>query len=558
MHSPITSCMDRNKITERLYQAAIWGCLVTALALMLLLVTAYRAQAQWSTDPAAPMVVCNAANSQRHLTAISDADSGYFAFWSDLRNDAARAQLYGQHFDSEGNALWAANGELLWDQPGRSVNQTAALLLPDGSVLVSFFSGASVNAADTVWAMRFNTDGSAMWAGPSTLLVGLDYRSMQLVASGDCAFLVAYCEGCSGGGYGCRMQRLHMDGTTDFPLPGQPVGANYIGPYSVDPDGAGGIVFNIRCANGAGTCLKAQRFDSLGIAVWPAYLDVADANGLAYGFTTAKDDEGALTSVWEYYGDLRMNRIDTTGSSLWSPAVVPVCEAASGQGALSAMVHDGSLFTSWFDDRTDSSGLYVQRHDLATGAPQWSATGLPVIIESVYIPTSRLVPSDSGAVIAIMDMSGPHMYCAMRVRPDGTLAWEEAVSFATVNGPFYELRTELPDGNGGVVSFWESPDGNLYGARIYRNGKLYNDVGVHERDTLGSVRAWPNPTNGRITFEIPANEQLIGIEVLNTLGSMAGRFGRSTTIDTSSLPTGTYTARIQTSSSAHTVRFIKD
>ena len=73
--------------------------------------------AQWSTDPAAPMPVCNAANAQRNLIAIADADSGYYAVWSDLRNNVDRAQLYGQHFDSEGNALWAAYGELLLSNP---------------------------------------------------------------------------------------------------------------------------------------------------------------------------------------------------------------------------------------------------------------------------------------------------------------------------------------------------------------------------------------------------------------------------------------------------------
>ncbi|MBK9288342.1 MAG: hypothetical protein IPN38_11840 [Flavobacteriales bacterium] len=85
-------------------------------------------------------------------------------------------------------------------------------------------------------------------------------------------------------------------------------------------------MFSIRCGNGAGTCLKAQRFDSLGTAVWPGYVDLADAEGLNYGFATSMDDTGTQTAVWEVNGDLRMRRIDTLSTSLWSPSVLAACD----------------------------------------------------------------------------------------------------------------------------------------------------------------------------------------------------------------------------------------
>ncbi|MBV6403747.1 MAG: hypothetical protein IT228_09435 [Flavobacteriales bacterium] len=38
--------MDRSRLVARIFDVAIWACLVVALALLLLLVTAYRVQAQ--------------------------------------------------------------------------------------------------------------------------------------------------------------------------------------------------------------------------------------------------------------------------------------------------------------------------------------------------------------------------------------------------------------------------------------------------------------------------------------------------------------------------------
>ena len=186
--------------------------------LPLALLATLHTTAQWSTDPANPMVVSTMANAPQHLTAIADADSGYFAFWSDLRNDPSKGDLYGQHFDSDGNALWTADGEMLLTNPIKSINQLAPLLMPDGSVIVSYLTGSGTVGADSVRAMRFDANANALWAEPSVLLTGLDYRSLKVVESESCAYLVAYCEACGGGGYGCKMQRVRMDGSTALPF----------------------------------------------------------------------------------------------------------------------------------------------------------------------------------------------------------------------------------------------------------------------------------------------------------------------------------------------------
>lgn len=512
------------------------------------------ATAQWSTDPASPMVVCNAANDQAFPRAVADADSGFYVVWSDLRANGSLAEIYGQHFDSEGNGLWAPNGQLLASRPGKSLNEPAVATLADGSLIVAYTIATNwAGAGDTLSAIRVAADGTSIWPTPITLLSGSGpYARPTLLHSGDALIAGAF-RPSSGG---LRLQRFRADGSITAPAAGAQLGNSY-GPYTLEADGVGGCYHTMRLGNGAGAPLRAWRVDSTFTELWTP-VTLSDANGLYYSYATTTGPDASLTAVWEYSGVLKMNRIDSTGVSQWSPAVLPVCTNPALQTNHNTLVHDGALYVCWRDNRTDSMGLYMQRFDLASGAPQWNTTGVPTIIENFYIPTSRLVASDSGAVIGIMDMSGPSGYSAMRMRADGTRAWDEAVSFATNNGPFYAERTELSDGSGGVVSFWRSSGGDLYGARIYRNGKLYNDVGIREA-AAGSttLAAYPNPAQETITFDLPASTRILAVELFDASGRYIGIAHTQRTLDIQMLNPGLYTARLSTSEGVRTSRFIK-
>jgi hypothetical protein len=499
------------------------------------------------------MVVCNAANIQYYPRAVADADSGFYVVWSDLRANGSQAEIYGQHFDSEGNALWGPNGQLLASQAGRSLNEPAVERLNDGSLVVAYVNSANVGAGDTLTAIRVAADGTLLWPAPINVLSGTGpYAKPKCIRSG--AGLIIGADRFNTGGV--QLQRILPDGSSTGPTNGVPAGSGS-GGSTLIPDGVGGGYLTMAQGNGAGAPLRTSRVDSM-LTVQLANMDLTDASGLFYGFATTTDAGSSLTAVWEYSGELKMIRIDTTGATQWSPSVRPVCAHPAIQTNHAALVHDGALYVSWRDNRTDSMGLYMQRFDLASGAPEWNPTGVPVIIEGVYIPTSRLVASDSGAVIGIMDMSGPSGYSAMRMRADGTTAWDEPVSFATNNGPFYAERTELSDGNGGAVSFWRSFNGDLYGARIYRNGKLYNDVGLREAAAgIATIAAYPNPAQEAITFDLPASARILAVELFDASGRRIGIAHTQRTLDIRALNPGLYTARLLTSEGVRTSRFIK-
>lgn len=102
------------------------------------------------------------------------------------------------------------------------------------------------------------------------------------------------------------------------------------------------------------------------------------------------------------------------------------------------------------------------------------------------------------------------------------------------------------NGNGGAVVFWETSTGDLYGARIYRIGLLYNNVSVNELDRSIRVTAFPNPAQGRITFQLPSGERIRSIELIDVLGAVTVAIPNGNTIATDGIAHGSYTVRIQT------------
>lgn len=497
--------------------------------LLLVLGIPLAAQPQWSTDPSTPMVVCNATGNQGIPCVVDDDQGGWYVFWSDPRVSSTQKELYGQHYDAEGMAQWEANGRQVLSLPWTSLNEVAAVRISDGHVMLAILSKVnSGGGSDTVRAFLIDNQAQQLWSEPALLSVSgpgifgncFGFSNPQGIASGDGAYFCYSGDSQGSNGY-YVMQRIRADGTVDFTVPGKqvPYNAGY-GPFKILPDGAEGMVVGWRCSNGGGTCHRATRVDSEGNATWPANLEVsAGGAGLTYEFRMAADGAGGFVSVWEENSDLGMTRFDTTGTILWSPSPSYACTESHTQSSPALVFNDGSLYVAWKDNRppANNADLYLQRVDTSDGSLQWNADGVLTIHENSYIPSASIVASDSGCVIAMMDFNLGTKYSAMRMRPDGTTAWPAPISFTTGTQPFYDDRVQLPDGDGGVVAFWRSQPGDIYGARIYRNGLYYNNVGigVHEEAHLTIA---PNPAIEQVVITAPQKTSISLIRLFDMHG----------------------------------------
>jgi len=540
--------------------------LAIPVAIISLLVLSLTCSAQWSSDPTAPMALCNAANNQTGLKVISDSDSGYYAFWSDARANASLNQLYGQHLDASGNALWTANGMLIIDQPDSSINENVPLLLPDGDLMIIYSYNSSVYVGEVIMAMRFSPEGLPVWAapvqisrgGPGPLGTIHNFQQIKCLVSGDNVWLAWAYDPQGGNGY-YAVERMDFDGNTQLGSPGLGTGLGF-GPFTIHDDLAGGLILDWRTSNGSGAPLKAMRIDSAGAPVWTGQLNVsAGTAGLNFAFATAADSTGSYISIMETNNDLAMARYDTAATFLWAPQPFYACNESHTQSTPDLLLMDDHFYVAWRDSRPPASNadMYLQKFDM-DGTPLWTADGVEVIAMNTYIPTPLVVAGDEGAVIATFD--GGDGFVAQRASSDGSLDWPAPVPFVmNGNGPFYELRTVLADGMGGVTAFWQTYEKDLYAAHIDKYGNPGDHVGVNEVDRVQSLKIFPNPATDRISLNTE-----VAMRSVRVLG-MDGRtliapttFGKAQAqLDVSSLAPGSYFIEATTAEGRMIGRFVK-
>ena len=524
-----------------------------------------RAQGQWSTDPAAPLQVCGTAGAPTNLRVLSDGASGWFAFWTDKRTDQTNREIYGQHLDAEGVALWPTNGKLIHTEPGSSIEELAADVLGNGDVMIAYLFRPAM-FQDTLKAIAIDIDGDPAWPAP----VHITQCGSPILSLGDLRVTstpggayIAWYDTYFGGSTGVNVTRITSSGVLPWGIDGYAVpGASY-GPYEIHSDHATGLILQWRTGNGSGAALMAMRVDSSGTNVWPANVQTsAGSGGLNYAFHTAQDEFAAQLTAWVDMPHLIvMARLDTTGALTFSPSPVSVCTFSSDQDIPRVVLNEGYTFVGWVDNRPPAANrdLYLQKLD-ADGTPLWDADGVLAIQLNSYIPTTGLVASDSAAVIATMDANVTG-YSAIRIRGDATPAWPAPVQFCTpAFNPFYAAQSQFADGEGGIVSFWQTNSGAIHAARIYRNGLLGSPIGIEEIAPMPVLQVHPNPCGDRITITLP---EVAGMDRW-TIMAMDGRVimegsaqASSEPIDVSSLASGTYLVQAAAAGRLHTQRFVR-
>ena len=183
-----------------------------------------------------------------------------------------------------------------------------------------------------------------------------------------------------------------------------------------------------------------------------------------------------------FQDDVYIQRVDASGSVLWTPGGVAVCTLGEDQSHI-AIAPDGvgGAIVAWQDRRSGTSyDIYAQRID-ASGAPQWTANGVPVSTTVGNQTTPAIVSSGGRAIVTWSDdRSGDADIYAQLVDVNGTRRW-------TTNGVSVcqEIGTQQDPAILGLPSFpdetiiaWEDRRGadfDLYAQRLGRTGSSHLD-----------------------------------------------------------------------------------
>src|SRR5262249_13908135 len=151
-----------------------------------------------------------------------------------------------------------------------------------------------------------------------------------------------------------------------------------------------------------------QRVSASSTPLWTSTgVPVCTVAGDQSGLKVVPDGAGGAIIAWTDsrtggVADIYAQRLNSAGTPVWTADGVVVCGAPDTQGALE-MVADGAggAIVTWLDFRNlslTSQDLYAQRIN-ASGTPLWTTDGVPVCNHSGNQTRPRMIPASGGALV---------------------------------------------------------------------------------------------------------------------------------------------------------------
>lgn len=437
------------------------------IVLVLFILAANTFFAQWTFDPANPMLVCNELNYQNGPQSQSDGEGGAYIMWLDTRNDFNKKEVYGQHVNSNGEKLWEEDGRLILTD-AKNIASFRFYRYSDGKMIIGWYAEAG-GVADPEDKLRFqelNTEGQKVWTNDLVVseesavgALSVGYFSNYMIKRDAMGFQV--CMMILTYGYDrIRMSRFSEDGNLLMPLNGIEIGPLDFGNVAMTGDGGTGAYIYYSTGNGWGAALMCNHVDAMGVPMWTEWVSVADANGLSYQFSGIGDDTG-VTFVWqgtvsETGTNLYSRRLNPDGTFAWGGNTTNICVAPGTQADFSWMRSGSDYYITWGDGRPGVIGyygIYAQRFN-QSGSVLWETDGVEIADLNTYAPYPRVIQSPEGDLY-FTHLSTTAGYVIQKVTPDGVVMWDadgEQITIPAVAPNAWE-RAEFVSGNN-LLSVW--------------------------------------------------------------------------------------------------------
>lgn len=363
------------------------------------------------------VAISTAANDQGFVQLISDGYGGAIITWHDFRDDISftytNADIYAQRIDSSGSVLWEADGVAISIVAD---NQIYPQLISDGTggvIIVWQDLRSGLTTAD-LYAQRIDSNGSVLWTADGIAInsAANNQEFPQLTSDGSGGGIVTWQDGRNGTDFDIYAQRINSNGAVLWTADGVAISTAPNGQFlpKLSNDGSGGSIITWQdYRNGfTNADLYAQRIDGSGSILWTA-------DGVAIS-TAANDQEfpqlisdgsGGAIFIWQDFrsgltnADIYAQRIGSSGLVLWMADGVPISTAANNQ-EFPQLIRDGSggaIFT-WQDFRSGltNADIYAQRIG-SSGSVLWMAEGTAICTAVNDQNVPQLISDGSGGAI---------------------------------------------------------------------------------------------------------------------------------------------------------------
>jgi len=329
------------------------------------------------------VVVCSEYNQQYEVRIAEDGEGGAIIAWTDVRNGSNTEDIYAQRVDADGNTLWTAGGVSVCSYTGI---QNDPCIIPDGEggAIVTWVDMRG--GERDIYAQKMDSDGNRVWEynGVAVCTISAHQYDPELCKDGAGGAIVTWRD-LREPSSGIYAQRITSGGSTAWTLDGVHLCS---APYSqrdpmIVPDGTGGAIVTWYMLV-SDYDIYAQRIDSDGAVSWdPGGVAVCAASSTQNAPSIISDGSGGAIIAWTDYRfgadpDIYAQRISFYGVVAWAADGVEICGAQGIQTEpeIDADGVDGAVIT-WWDTRFGSYDIYAQKID-GSGTDLWTDDGVPV------------------------------------------------------------------------------------------------------------------------------------------------------------------------------------
>jgi hypothetical protein len=399
-------------------------------------------------------------------------DNSSIIVWEDERN--GYTDIYAQRLASGGAKLWGKGGVGVCEAPG---NQTAPQVISDGKSAMIVWQDYRNGNAD-IYVQKLNMSGSAIWPkdGIPVCTVETNQLEPQLAGNGAGGAIITWYDYRSGRGEDVYAQKISKTGSAEWQANGAPVCTEEGTQWhpKIVSDGSGGAVICWDDKRGDYYDTYAQRLDANGNPVWQVdgiAVCAAPENQEYSQIASCEGDSFVIT--WQDYrngnADIYAQKINLDGRILWKTNGETVCDVAGNQERPQIVGgQDPIIIWSDFRNGTGNSDIFCQKMS-STGTPLWDPYGISICEASGNQANLKAVSDGmDGAVITWQDQrSAQGAIFARRVTKDGKALWTSD-GMTVCKGNNAEFPQISLSKNGNIIIVWQ--DKRNGGLDVYAQG----------------------------------------------------------------------------------------
>ncbi|MBS1635526.1 MAG: T9SS type A sorting domain-containing protein [Bacteroidetes bacterium] len=433
-------------------------------------------QAKW---PANGVAVCTNTLMQRSVNVAEDGVGGAIFVWEDNRN--GNYDIYAQHIDSSGNALWTADGVAVCS---KTTNQKNPKIITDQAGGAIIVWEDSVNIYWDIYAQRISSTGNLLWT--------------------------------SGGVGICTAPNMQNNPRLDI-------------------DGAGGAIITWQDKRGnVDYDIYAQRVNATGATQWNSNgVVVCNATNTQNNPRVEPDGASGAYIAWVdkrtgFDYDIYAQRLDASGAAQWTGNGVVVCNASTNQSAVDMKYFGSGLILSWKDERNGSYDIYMQVLN-SSGVASGTANGVKLSSALKSINPNSISDGTGNAIVVWQDSTVAGWdVTSQKVNASAVIQWT-AGGVTVSNASDDQVNpSQVSDGHGGAIYIWEdhrnTADYDVYAQHLYTNGAVSVGIEEYTQAHANNSLCYPNPVSdvASIRLKNPEPDQEYTLNIYDIYGNIVG------------------------------------